>query len=264
MNVSINEHDKKLYTATQRNQFIIISVLVGALVTFAIMSIINATRPDPAQTTTTVTVTHEATGHPTQSPTTPTATLDSAELARLDTNDPLASGSVDAPVVMIEYFDYQCGYCNRLALETLPVLQEEYVDSGLLRIEFRDYPALGVESVDAAAAGRAAARQGKYHEFVEAVARHNLGSQNPERLTHDVLTGLAEEAGVTDIDKFSQDMNDPEIIQAVTDDHGEARALGLTGVPTLIIGDQVISGFVEADALRPVIDAQLDQAGAPR
>ena len=66
----------------------------------------------------------------------------------------MALGDVDAPVVMISYSEFQCPFCGKYARDTEPILVEKYVDSGVLRIEWRDFPYLGPESTTAAQAGR--------------------------------------------------------------------------------------------------------------
>ena len=73
-------------------------------------------------------------------------------LARRDFDDPMAVGRVDAPVVMVEYSDFQCPYCGRFARETKPELLRQYVERGVLRIEWRNFPIFGEESERAARA----------------------------------------------------------------------------------------------------------------
>ena len=84
----------------------------------------------------------------------------SAGLARRDADDYTAIGDVDAPLVMIEYSDYRCPYCALYATETQPELIKKYVDTGKLRIEWRDTPIFGEQSLDAAVAAPAAGEQG--------------------------------------------------------------------------------------------------------
>lgn len=90
-------------------------------------------------------------------------------LARRDASDALAVGRADAPVVMIEYSDFQCPFCGRFARETKPELLRRYVDEGILRIEWRNFPVFGEESQRAALAGWAAGRQKKFWEFHDVV-----------------------------------------------------------------------------------------------
>ncbi len=68
------------------------------------------------------------------------------KLARRDAGDALAQGRADAPVVLIEYADFKCGYCGKFARDTEPALVKKYVDDGTLRIEWRNFPIFGAES----------------------------------------------------------------------------------------------------------------------
>src|SRR5690606_24672173 len=85
--------------------------------------------------------------------------------ARRDADDPRAVGSPDAPVVLIEYSDFQCPFCGRFARETKPDLIRDYVDKGVLRMEWRNFPVFGAESEQAARAGWAAGRQDRFWRF---------------------------------------------------------------------------------------------------
>ena len=71
-------------------------------------------------------------------------------LARRQVDDPTALGDVDAPVVLIAYSEFQCPFCGKFARDTEPELIDEYVEDGTLRIEWRDFPYLGPESMTAA------------------------------------------------------------------------------------------------------------------
>lgn len=94
---------------------------------------------------------------------------EAATMARRMKDDPMALGRADAPVVLVEYSDFQCPFCGRFARTTAPVLIRKYVEKGTLRIEWRDFPYLGPESRVGARAGRAAAEQGRFWELHDAM-----------------------------------------------------------------------------------------------
>ncbi|MDN5759410.1 MAG: DsbA family protein, partial [Tomitella sp.] len=81
---------------------------------------------------------------------TPGKTGPLGDLATRIEGDPLALGSVDAPVVLVEFADYRCSFCAKFSRDIAPDLIDEYVDSGQLRIEWRDMPIYGEESMLAA------------------------------------------------------------------------------------------------------------------
>lgn len=72
------------------------------------------------------------------------------DMARRVDGDPLARGPVDAPVVLVVYSDYRCPFCAKFSHDTEPQLVDKYVEAGKLRIEWRDLPIFGEESMVAA------------------------------------------------------------------------------------------------------------------
>ncbi len=162
------------------------------------------------------------------------------DLARRQENDPMALGSAEAPVVLIEYADFRCPFCGVFARDTKPALMR-YVEDGTLRIEFRDLPIFGDQSVDAAVAGRAAAAQGRFWQFYDAVY-----ADAPERghadLTRSALIGYADQAGVADLARFRTDMSSKELLSAVQADLTEAQQLGASSTPVFLVGDEPILG----------------------
>lgn len=182
-----------------------------------------------------------------------------AGLARRQEGDPLALGAVDAPVVMIEWADFQCPFCGRFARETKPELVEQYVDSGVLRIEWRDFPYLGEQSQDAALAGRAAAEQGKFWEFHDALYALEV-PPNSGQLTREKLVEIAGQVGL-DTAAFTAALDDSALAEAVQADFTEGQMLGITGTPTFLIGDQPVVGAQPLEVFQQAIEAAASAAG---
>jgi protein-disulfide isomerase len=163
-----------------------------------------------------------------------------AQLARREADDPMALGREDAPVVMINYSEFQCPFCGKFARDTEPTLVKDYVDKGILRIEWRDFPYLGQESLTAARAGRAAGAQGKFWEFHDAMYDKQL-PPNSGQLTEDHLADVAGKAGL-DVERFRLDMRSPDATAAIQRDFKEGQAIGVTGTPAFIINGQPVIG----------------------
>lgn len=176
-----------------------------------------------------------------------------AGLARREPNDPMAMGEVDAPVVMISYSEFQCPFCGKFARDTEPTLVKKYVDTGVLRIEWRDFPYLGEESMTSALAGRAAAEQGKFWEFHDAMYADQQ-PVNGGKLTKDYLRSVAEGAGL-DGEQLVADMDRPELKEAVQRDAQEGQSLGVTGTPAFIVGGQPIIGAQPIEVFEQAIEA---------
>ena len=181
-------------------------------------------------------------------------------LAHRDPDDPRALGDVDAPVVMIEWSDFQCPFCASFALETMPDLVEEYVEAGVLRFEWRDFPVLGEDSFTAAMAGRAAAEQDAFFELHDEIFEREF-ERNTGELSVESLTELAGDLGL-DTGRFEQDMQDPELEQAVRTDLQTGQQIGFTGTPAFVINGRSMVGGQPTDTFRQIIEQAAEEAGA--
>ena len=181
------------------------------------------------------------------------------DMSRRIDGDPTALGAVDAPVVLVEYADFRCPFCGIYARDTMPQLVQEYVGSGEVRMEWRDFPVFGDESVAAAVAARAAGEQGLFWEFGEVVF-----ADAPERghvaLPPERLIEIAQQIGVPDMAAFEADLTNPQLLARVDADTAEARSLGVTGTPTFLVNDTPLSGAQPITAFRDAIEAELEQA----
>ncbi|MFB6817590.1 DsbA family protein, partial [Streptomyces sp. NPDC056347] len=181
-------------------------------------------------------------------------------LARRTPDDALAVGPVDAPVVMIEYSDFQCPFCGRFARETEPELLRSYVDKGVLRIEWRNFPVFGEESERAALAGWAAGRQKKFWQFHE-VAYNRPRERNKGEFAAEELVAMAREAGVTDIERFQSDMTSDAARAAVRKDQEEGYGLGVSSTPAFLINGKPVLGAQPTATFRKAVEAAAGAAG---
>lgn len=182
-----------------------------------------------------------------------------ASLERRIEGDPMAIGDIDAPVVMTEWVDLRCPYCAVFTRDTLPAVIEEYVDAGKVRIELHDVAFFGEESLRASAAARAAAEQGRYFEFVDAIYQAAPESGHPD-LTPEELVGHAETAGIPDLAQFKKDMVRDDLRAAVSADTEQASQLGVTGVPFFAVNGQAVSGAQPIETFRQFLDGAIGAA----
>lgn len=178
------------------------------------------------------------------------------DLARRVADDPAALGAVDAPVVLVEYADYRCPFCGVLSRETLPELISDYVESGQLRIEWRDNPIFGEQSVMVAVAAHAAGEQGLFWEYNTAVYASAPETGHLE-IDRDKVLDYAREIGVPDLAQFEADLLDPVLFQRVQLNAQEAQQIGVSSVPSVVINDVAIAGAQPLQVFRDVIDEQL-------
>ncbi|MFE0756527.1 DsbA family protein [Inquilinus sp. NPDC058860] len=157
-------------------------------------------------------------------------------------------GNAQGDVTLVEFFDYQCGYCKRAQ----PDLERLIKADGGLKVVLKEFPILGPASVTAARASLAAQKQGKYLDF------HTKMMGLKGQLTDQVIYDTAQQVGL-DLDKLKQDMNDPSVVAELRANMDLAEALGVQGTPAFVINDQIIPGAVGFDALKSQIDK--DRAG---
>ncbi|WP_420405886.1 DsbA family protein [Nisaea sp.] len=158
-------------------------------------------------------------------------------------NDPVL-GNPDGDVTVVEFFDYQCGYCKRMVEPVMQLLKQD----PNVRWVMKEFPILGPASVTAARASVAARSQGAYREFHIAL----MGFRG--RLSDETVFQTAREVGL-DIGKLKADMAAPETEKTIRDATMLARTLGVNGTPAFIIGDEILPGAVGLDTLVQQIEA---------
>lgn len=176
-----------------------------------------------------------------------------AGLARREKGDPLALGAVDAPVTMVMYADFRCPFCAKFSRDIEPELVDRYVESGTLRIEWRDFPIFGKQSEVAARAGRAAAEQGKFWEYNRAIYEDSPPRGKPD-LTRQVLLDYAREVGMPDREKFTAALDDSRFDDSINADLREGRSIGVSSTPTFVINGEPVLGAQPLDTFVEIIE----------
>ncbi|MCE4944757.1 MULTISPECIES: DsbA family protein [Streptomyces] len=181
-----------------------------------------------------------------------------ARTSRRTAGDPLAVGKPDAPVVLVEYADYQCSFCGRFTRETQPALVKKFVDAGTLRIEFRNFPVFGADSERAARASWAAGQQGKFWQLHDELYAE---TRKGDALAEDKLVELARTAGVPDLAKFRADLGGPAAQAALKKDQDEGYQLGVQSTPSFLVNGRPIAGAQETQVFEQAIEQAAAQAG---
>ncbi len=167
----------------------------------------------------------------------------------LDVQDDPYMGSPDAKVVLVEFADYQCGYCARAAHLTLPQIKEKYIDTGKVGYIFLDLPLpMHSNAFKAAQAAQCAADQGKFWQM------HDLLFENMRNLGAEQLPGYAEQVGL-DVAAFRQCLDGSASSDAVRQDMDEAQRLRIQGTPNFLVG-RYNAEQGKVTVLRPVRGAQ--------
>jgi protein-disulfide isomerase len=154
------------------------------------------------------------------------------------TDDGRVQGKADAPLTLIEYSDFTCGYCLKFFKETLPKLQATYIDTGKIRFVYRDYPRAdrGV-GVEAAVAARCAGAQGRYW------AMHDRLFGEGSRLDSGGFKSFAKTLGL-DQEQFGKCFDERRHLESIFQDRREANRWGFHGTPGFILM-QTVAGPTE-------------------
>ena len=162
-----------------------------------------------------------------------------------------AAGPADG-VTVVEFFDYRCAYCKRAETTVLKLLAE-HPD---VRVIFKEFPFLGPESSLAAKASLAAAGQGAYLKFHQAL----MAFSGP--ITMNAIEELAGKLGLN-VSKLKVAMESPEIELILARNRELGIKLGVNGTPAFVVGTEVISGAIDSATFERLV-AQAKAASAPR
>lgn len=163
---------------------------------------------------------------------------------RRDLETPFAQGYIGAErpdVTLVQFFDYACGYCRA----SLPDVQRLVAEDPKVRVVFRELPILSRESETAARASLVAAQQGRYAVFHTAMYAEGRPSAAS-------ATRAAQVAGVN-VESLEAAMKAADKGIELSKNVELARALGVTGTPAWVVGNQVLSGAVGYEALKEAV-----------
>lgn len=185
---------------------------------------------------------------------------------RVATGDGRVLGDTNAPVTIVEYADFQCPVCKRAETSVLSRVEQDYVASGQVKIEFRMFPFLGQESFNAAQAAEAARDQGKFWEYHDALYNAQ-GAENSGAFTYDKLVAIARQVGL-DVPKFEATLSANTYLAAIQQEADDARAAGVSSTPTFFIGgasggETRIVGAQPYAQFQAEIERALAAAGTP-
>ena len=145
-----------------------------------------------------------------------------------------AAGNPDGNVTVVEFFDYNCGFCRRAMPELLKLVDNDEK----VKVVFKELPIFGQESEDAAKGALASAKQGKYFEM------HQKLFGEPGKANKEKVLRIANEIGL-DIPQLERDMESRDIQASLDEARKLAQKLGIRGTPFYFIGDRIIGGAPE-------------------
>jgi protein-disulfide isomerase len=164
-------------------------------------------------------------------------------------------GDPNAPVHIVEYSDFQCPFCRRFHEETLPQIVETYIRSGQVYFEYRNFPFIGRESVEAANASLCAGEQGMFWTYADYLFANQTG-ENVGAYTEARLQAIAQEVGL-DMDPFEQCSSRNEMQDVVQNQYAQGLEAGVSSTPTFTVNGVSVLGALPFSDFQTRIEAAL-------
>ncbi len=158
-----------------------------------------------------------------------------------DSEDPVG-GNPNGDVTIVEFFDYQCEFCKRVA----PMVEEALAKDGQIRIVYKEFPILGPNSVLAARAALASRAQGKYLAFHKALMETRISYDEKSVMKIAAALGI-------NTDRLKKDMLSSQIQEIIDRNRALARSLRIRGTPAFIVGEQLFPGALTPSQLARMI-----------
>ena len=178
-------------------------------------------------------------------------------------NDPII-GNMDAEITIIEFSDFQCPFCARFHVQTLPTIMDEYINKGTVKLVFRDFPIQSIHpnALPASVAAECANEQKKFKEMHDVLfeKQNKWSNQNIESVMN-TFSQYASDLGLEE-KAFDSCLKNGKYIEEIQKDLDDGRTYGISGTPGFFIGNDQI-GFIELKGAQPfenfkkVIDDQL-------
>jgi len=178
-------------------------------------------------------------------------------------NDPII-GNMDAEITIIEFSDFQCPFCARFHVQTLPTIMDEYINKGTVKLVFRDFPIQSIHpnALPASVAAECANEQKKFKEMHDVLfeKQNKWSNQNIESVMN-TFSQYASDLGLEE-KAFDSCLKNGKYIEEIQKDLDDGRTYGISGTPGFFIGNDQI-GFIELKGAQPfenfkkVIDNQL-------
>ena len=183
---------------------------------------------------------------------------------RISLDDDPIRGDPNAPITIVEFSDFQCPFCARFHVQTLPSIIEEYIAEGKVNLVYRDFPIQSIHpnALPAAVAAECANEQGKYWEYHDTLfEKQNSWNRLDSNSAITTFSQYATDIGLEQ-EQFDSCLQTGKYLEEVQGDLRDGRDYEITGTPGFFIGNEEI-GFVKINGAQPfdvfkrIIDAQL-------
>lgn len=169
-------------------------------------------------------------------------------------------GKSNAPVTIVEFSDLQCLFCRRFWKDTLPQLKKDYIDKGLVKLVYRQFPLpaeLHPAARDLSEAAECANDQNKFWDFHDkAFSEQAKQGDGTIAVTTDDITNWASDLGL-DMTTFTDCFTNKKDAKKIDDDMAEGQKVNTTSTPTFYINGQILVGALPYDSFKTIIDQDL-------
>lgn len=183
----------------------------------------------------------------------PPQTLDpeTPPVIEVSIDDDPVKGSDNASVTIIEFSDFQCQFCEKFYTQTLPSIEKNYIETGKVKLVYRDFPLNFHQNAQKAAeASECADEQNKFWEY------HNKLFENQNTLDITSLKQYAKDL-VLDASKFDNCLDSGQMASEVQKDFQDGTNYGVSGTPAFFINGRLVSGAQPFSAFKEIIDEEL-------
>lgn len=182
----------------------------------------------------------------------PPTTLSSEQFSQAVEGGIVVAGAASAPITLVEFSDFECPFCGRFYSQTLPQVEEEYINTGQVRYVYRHFPITSIHpnAEGAALASECANEQGQFRAF------HDMIFENQTSIGTSDLKSYAAQLGLNTT-QFNSCLDSKKYQAKVDADTSLGNQLGVTGTPTFYINGQIIPGAQPYEAFQAAFDAAL-------
>lgn len=165
-------------------------------------------------------------------------------------------GDINAPVTIIEFSDFQCPVCEQFHRETGKKIKEQYIDTGKVKLVYRDFPLYNAHeyAISGAKAGECAYEQGKFWEMHNYLFEDQYSWQNAN--VKAILVDVASELGIN-TEQFESCFDANSTLEKIGFDFYTGKSLKVNGTPTFFINGKMVVGFRKFAEMSELIEAEL-------
>ena len=183
--------------------------------------------------------------------------IDAFDFQSVSSDDDPIKGDPDAPITIVEFSDFECGYCQRFYQNTLPTIQEKYIDTGLVKLVYRDLPlSFHPSAMNAAQAAECVGLEGDEAYFeMHDLLFDNLSAWAGAADVNGTLTSLASQIGYD----IASCLENGDTLDEVNLDRSAGQSYGLSGTPSFFINGRKVVGAHPFDVFEAIIEYELEQ-----